>query len=117
MAKIEIIQQLEDEFRLDICQVQIIGLYNSLILDENILNFLRFLNRNGYMVYIGKKNGRPYFEGFDKERLALMRDRWWYGQSEGVPLEESIFQTYIVGYCKKILTAWHGGKPFRITWI
>lgn len=104
MAKIDIIQQQlqpVEQNMLDIYQIEIISMFNKLLNQEDILDFLNYLNSEGYSLPIENRDNAFIFIGCDKDYMNKYKHAYRHTEIH------YMFDIYVIGYCKKMLTAWH----------
>lgn len=113
MARIDIIhQQLEpiEQNVLDIYQYQVIGLYNKLLNEKNVLDYLLYLNSQGYSLPIENEDDVITFIGCSYDYMNQYKHAYRHTEIH------YMFDTYVIGYCKKLLKAWHDRKMPKIYW-
>ncbi len=117
MARIEYIQIVSAEQQiadLDVYQLQVIALYEKLLNEDGIYDFLFGFARSGYMTFLEKKDNKIKFYGLTKETLERIKHRGIdpWGRS---PIQ-SLYEDAVVGFCRKMLTHWHKKEPLVDGW-
>lgn len=113
MTKIDIMQQQlqpVEQNVLDIYQYQALGLYNELLKEKNILDYLWYLNSQGYSLPIEKKDGVVTFIGCSYDYMNQYKHAYRHTEIH------YMFDTYVIGYCKKMLKAWHDRNMTTTYW-
>ncbi|MDB5188647.1 MAG: hypothetical protein JWM92_245 [Candidatus Nomurabacteria bacterium] len=107
MPKIENVQdvsQTKPAF-LDICQFQMISMYEQLANEENIYDYMVALARNrGYSICFEPDNGKLRFTGCSPQ----------YGGRCIIPTINDQFEVYVIECVKKMLTDWHNQTQYRV---
>lgn len=113
MTKIDIMQQQlqpVEQNVLDIYQYQALGLYNKLLKEKNILDYLWYLNSQGYSLPIEKEGDVVTFIGCSYDYMNQYKHAYRHTEIH------YMFDTYVIGYCKKMLKAWHDRNIATIYW-